>query len=52
MGTDDDFVAAATVNDSDATLEGLPPGATVRVRISAANDTGESQPGPHAELVL
>lgn len=52
VGTDLEFVATQTVNDSDATLTGLPSGATVRVQITAANDAGESQPGSFAEVVV
>lgn len=51
MGVDDHFIAVATVLDSDATLT-LPPGATVRIRITATNDTGESAPGPFTEIVV
>lgn len=52
VGTDTEFVSSSTVLDSDTSLSGLPSGATVRVRVSAANDAGESQPGPAAEIVV
>lgn len=52
VGTDEDFVAVATVQDSDATLDNLPSGVTIRIRVTAANDTGESQPSPISEIVL
>ena len=52
VGVDADFVPAATVSDSDATLTGLPSGATVRVRVTAVNDTGESQPSAVKEAVV
>lgn len=52
VGADVNFVAVATVNDHDANLDNLPSGVTIRIRISAANDTGESQPGPASEIVL
>lgn len=52
FGSDPTFVAVATVTDSDATLSSLPVGATVRVYITALNETGESQPGPFAETVV
>lgn len=52
VGTDTEFRAVETVNDSDATLTGLPSGATVRVRVTSANDAGESGPGPEAEAVV
>lgn len=40
------------VSDSDATLTGLTSGATVRVRVTAVNETGESQPGEVKEMVV
>ncbi len=52
LGTDANFIAVATVQDSDATLDNLPAGATIRIRITAANDTGESPPSPSAEITL
>ena len=48
LTVDADFRAVATVTDSDATLSGLPSGKTVKVRVTAANDAGES--GPSAEV--
>lgn len=52
VGADADFVSSLTVTDSDATLSGLPSGAVVRVRVTALNNAGESQPGAVAELVV
>ena len=52
VGVDADFVAAATVTDSDATISGLPPGSTVRIRVTAVNDAGESQPSATVEIVI
>ncbi len=52
VGVDEDFHAVETVNDSDATLTGLPTGATVKVRVTSVNAAGESQPGPVAEFVV
>jgi hypothetical protein len=52
VGTDEDFVAALTVNDSDATLTALPSGATVRVRVTAVNEAGESGSGEAREAVV
>jgi hypothetical protein len=49
---DDDFVVVARVNDSDATLSGLTTGKTVKVRVPAVNDTGESQASEEKELVV
>jgi hypothetical protein len=43
-GVDSDFVAAVTVTDSDATITGLPAGAAIAIRVTAANETGETKP--------
>ena len=40
------------VSGSTYTLAGLTTGQTVRVRITAANDAGESQPGDTVEIVV
>ena len=53
VGTDANFMAADSVTDSDATLTGLPSGATVRVRVTAVNESSaESQPSEAAEIVV
>lgn len=52
VGTDTDFHAVETVFDSDVTLTGLPSGATVKIRVTSANDAGESTPGPEATVVV
>lgn len=52
VGIDTDWRAVATVSDSDAMLEDLPSGATVKVRVTSANAAGESAPGPEAEVVV
>jgi len=52
VGVDEDFVAALTVNDSDATLTGLPSGTTVRIRVTAVDDAGESGAGEVVEGVV
>lgn len=49
---DADFRAAATVTDSDATMSGLPGGKTVKVRVTSANDAGESLPSAAVEAVV
>lgn len=41
-----------TVHGSVATVDDLPSGATVRARVTAANDTGESPPGPEVGVVV
>lgn len=45
-------MAALTVQDSDATRTDLPSGATVRVRVTAVNEAGESQAGEVVEVVV
>lgn len=52
VGVDANFVAVATVNDSDCTLSGLPSGKTVRVQVVSANDAGQSEPSTPAEIVV
>ncbi|MCX6856614.1 MAG: fibronectin type III domain-containing protein [Verrucomicrobia bacterium] len=52
VGVDTDFRAVETVYDSDVTLAGLTSGATVKIRVTSANDAGESLPGPVAEVVV
>lgn len=53
VGVDPAYVAGATVTDSDATLAGLPSGATVRLRVSAVNESGSESPqGDTAEIVV
>ncbi|NCO91799.1 MAG: hypothetical protein GW880_10810, partial [Armatimonadetes bacterium] len=44
--------AALTANDSDATLTGLPSGTTVRIRVTAVDDAGESGAGEVVEGVV
>jgi len=51
-GVDADFRTAATVTDSDATLNTFPSGRTVRVRVTAANDAGESIPSAEVQAVV
>ncbi len=52
VGVDANFIAFATVTDSDATLAGLPVGKSVKIRITAANDAGESAPGAEVQVVV
>ena len=52
VGTDPAFRRVTTVQDGHAELSGLPPGATVKVRVVAANDAGESVPSEVAEAVV
>ena len=52
LTVDANFVAVATVNDSDCTLSGLPSGKTVRIQIVSANDAGQGQPSGMAEIII
>jgi hypothetical protein len=52
VGTDADFVFVLTVTDTDATLSGLPSGATVQVQVTAANDAGESAPSAVVQILV
>lgn len=52
VGTDPDFVNVMTVTDSEAMLQDLPTGATVKVRITAVNDAGQSQPSDSVQIVV
>ncbi len=49
VGVDNDFVLATTVADSDADLNTFTSGAHVRVKVSALNARGESQPSEIVE---
>jgi len=52
-GVDTDFVPVLTVTDSDATMTGLPVGATVEIRVIAVNESGgESQPSETKQIVV
>ena len=44
VGVDPDFVAVVTVTETMASLTGQPTGKTMKVRVTAANDAGESAP--------
>lgn len=52
VGTDTEFHAVDSPSDSDATLSGLPSGATVKVRVTSVNGAGESLPGPEVQAVV
>jgi hypothetical protein len=51
-GVDSDFVAAVTVHDSAVTLAELPAGAEIKIRVTAANDTGETSPSDEVKVTL
>jgi hypothetical protein len=52
VGTDAEPVRVATVDDSDATLTGLPTGATVKITVKAVNAAGDSLPCDPVETVV
>jgi hypothetical protein len=53
VGVDPAFHLFLSVSDSDATLTGLPSGATLKVRIIATNDQGDqSPPSDVAQIVV
>lgn len=52
VGVDAGFVAVGSPTDSDFTLTGLPSGATVKVRVTAVNDAGESTPSATQQIVV
>jgi len=49
---DADFAPVATTAESDATLTALPVGVPLQLQITAANDAGESIPGPMSAITL
>lgn len=51
VGVDADYVAREPVHDLTVNLNGFTTGQTVRVKIVAANDAGEAQPGPTEEII-
>jgi len=53
VDTDTDFVAVGSPTDSGFLLAGLlPSGATVKVRVTAVNDAGESLPSATQQIVV
>jgi hypothetical protein len=52
VGVDEDFVAREAVHGLDVVLKGFAAGQTVRVKIVAANDDGEANPGPTEEILV
>jgi len=52
VGTDADWIETTQVTDSETTLANLPVGATVKVRILAANQAGDSLPSDPAQIVI
>ena len=52
VGVDAEPINVETVHDRELMLEGLPTGQTLNVFIIAANDAGEAQPSPTAQIVI
>jgi hypothetical protein len=52
LTVDTEYQNVLTREVSDATLTDLPSGKTIKVRITAVNDTDESQPGEEMEIVM
>jgi len=52
VGVDQDFVFALTVGDTAADMNTFTPGAHVKVRVTSANDAGESQSTDAVEHVV
>ncbi len=52
VGVDPDFIHVASPADPDRTIDGLPTGATVKVRVTAVNEIGETQPSDVVEAVV
>ncbi|MCX6900098.1 MAG: hypothetical protein NT105_15540 [Verrucomicrobia bacterium] len=51
-GRGDDFKPHATVRDPKAMLDGYTSGQRVKVRVVAANKSGEARPSAEAEIVV
>ena len=45
VGVDNDGVLAKTTTETESDLNTFTPGQTVRVRVAASNDAGDSLPG-------
>ena len=52
IGTDANFRYVDTVTESNYLFTGLPSGATVKVRITAANDAGETAPSAEVQATV
>jgi hypothetical protein len=52
VGVDPDFVFAKTVTDAEANLNTFTSGTTVKVEVTAVNDTGESLPSAPVQQVV
>lgn len=51
-GVDEEFQPRATVKDPKATLDGFSAGQRVKVRVVAANKSGEARPSAESEMVM
>ena len=52
VGTDANPVAVSSPTDTEATLAGLPSGATVKITVTSVNDAGESTPSTVVTIVV
>lgn len=52
VGTDANPVAVSSPTDTEATLSGLPSGATVKITVTSVNDAGESTPSTAVTIVV
>ena len=52
VGTDANPIAVASPTDTEATLSGLPSGATVKITVTSVNDAGESTPSTEISVVV
>jgi hypothetical protein len=52
IGKDPTFMAVVTVTDSAISLNSMPSGATVNIRVTAINEAGESAPSAIAQIVV
>jgi hypothetical protein len=52
IGVDSDYILATTVTDSESNLNTFTPGQSVRVRVTAVNDAGESLPSDSVEQTV
>lgn len=52
VGVDPDFILAVTVSESNATLTGLPSGATVKIQVIAVNADGDESPPSETQQIV
>jgi len=52
VGTDANPIAVASPTDTEATLSGLPSGATAKITVTSVNDAGESTPSTEVTVTV